>query len=105
MLEKFFDLCVVNKTCISLTTVTEKNPCTTKLAYEVKETDNSLTSCEHSGLKKFRSACFVPVMAINKPDFMAGYSLFYESARYGGDFMAAIENNRDFSGSTEKVGW
>ena len=43
-----------------------------------------------------RYACFVPVMAINKPDFMAGYSLFYESARYGGDFMAAIENNRDF---------
>ena len=36
-------------------------------------------------------------MAINKPDFLAGYSLFYESARYGGDFMAAIENNRDFS--------
>ena len=44
-----------------------------------------------------RSACVVPVMAINKPDFLAGYSLFYESARYGGDFMAAIENNRDFS--------
>jgi hypothetical protein len=44
-----------------------------------------------------RYACFVPVMAINKPDFLAGYSLFYESARYGGDFMAAIENNRDFS--------
>ena len=44
-----------------------------------------------------RYACFVPVMAINKPDFMAGYSVFYESARYGGDFMAAIENNRDFS--------
>ena len=36
-------------------------------------------------------------MAINKPDFLAGYSLFYESARYGGDFMAAIENTRDFS--------
>ena len=36
-------------------------------------------------------------MAINKLDFLAGYSLFYESARYGGDFMAAIENNRDFS--------
>ena len=35
-------------------------------------------------------------MAINNPDFLAGYSLFYESARYGGDFMAAIENNRDF---------
>ena len=39
----------------------------------------------------------MPVVAINKPDFLAGYSLFYESARYGGDFMAAIENNLDFS--------
>ena len=44
-----------------------------------------------------RYACFVPVMAINKPDFLAGYLLFYESARYGGDFMAAIENNRNFT--------
>ena len=43
-MEKFVDLCVVNKTCISLTTVTEKNPFTAKLAYEVKETNNSLTS-------------------------------------------------------------
>ena len=34
-------------------------------------------------------------MAINKPDFLAGYSLFYESARYGADFLAAIEFNRD----------
>ena len=34
-------------------------------------------------------------MAINKPDFLAGYSLFYESARYGADFLAAIEINRD----------
>jgi hypothetical protein len=40
---------------------------------------------------------FVPVMAINKPEFLAGYSLFYESARYGGDFTAAIENNRNFT--------
>ena len=37
-------ICVVNKTCISLTTVAEKNPFTTKLPYEVKETNNSLTS-------------------------------------------------------------
>jgi hypothetical protein len=44
-----------------------------------------------------RSACFVPVVAINKPDFLAGYSLFYESARYRGDFLAAIENNRNFT--------
>ena len=43
------------------------------------------------------SACFVPVVAINKPDFLAGYSLFYESARYRGDFLAAIENNRNFT--------
>ena len=48
------------------------------------------------------SVCFVPVMAINKPDFLAGYSLFYESARYGGDFMAAIENNRNFTLSQNK---
>ena len=41
------------------------------------------------------SACFVPVMAINKPDFLAGYSLFYESARYRSDFLATIENNRN----------
>ena len=43
-------------------------------------------------------------MAINKPDFLAGYSLFYESARYGGDFMAAIENNRNFTLS-HNWGW
>ena len=35
-------------------------------------------------------------MAINNPDFLAGYSLFYESARYGGDFMAAIETTGIF---------
>ena len=38
----------------------------------------------------------MPVVAINKPDFLAGYSLFYVSARYRGDFLAAIENNRNF---------
>jgi hypothetical protein len=47
---------------------------------------------------------FVPVMAINKPEFLAGYSLFYESARYGGDFMAAIENNRNFTLSRKAEG-
>ena len=47
--------------------------------------------------QRARSACFVPVVAINKPDFLAGYSLFYESARYRGDFLAAIENNRNFT--------
>ena len=44
-----------------------------------------------------RYACFVPMVAINKPDFLAGYSLFYESARYRGDFLAVIENNRNFT--------
>ena len=34
-LEKFVDSCVVNKTCISLTSVTEKNSFTTKLANNV----------------------------------------------------------------------
>ena len=53
-MEKFVDLCVVNKTWISLTTVTEKNPFTAKLAYEVKETDNSLTSCETLRAHRFR---------------------------------------------------
>jgi hypothetical protein len=47
--------------------------------------------------QRARSACFVPVMAINKPDFLAGYSLFYESAIYGGVFLADIENNRNFT--------
>ena len=37
-------------------------------------------------------------LAITKPDILAGYSLFYESATYGGDFLTAIENNRDFTG-------
>ena len=36
-------------------------------------------------------------LAITKPDILAGYSLFYESAKYGGDFLTAIENNRDFT--------
>ena len=44
-----------------------------------------------------RYACFVPVVAINKPDFLAGYSLSYVSARYRGDFLAAIENNRNWN--------
>ena len=38
-----------------------------------------------------------PVMAINKPDFLAGGVIFLRTARYGGDFLAAIENNRDFT--------
>ena len=41
------------------------------------------------------SMIIVPVVAINKPDFLAGYLLFYVSARYRGDFLAAIENNRN----------
>ena len=39
----------------------------------------------------------MPVMAIKKSDFLAGYSLFYESAIYGGVFLADIENNRNFT--------
>ena len=46
-------------------------------------------------LLNVRYACFVPVVAINKPDFLAGYSFFYESARYRSDFLATIENNRN----------
>ncbi len=47
--------------------------------------------------QRARSACFVPVVAINKPDFLAGYLLFYVSARYRAVFLAAIENNQNFS--------
>ena len=47
--------------------------------------------------QRARSACCVPVVARNKPDFLAGYSLFYESARFRGDFLAAIENSRNFT--------
>ena len=36
-------------------------------------------------------------MAIKKPVFLAGYSLFYESARYRAVFLAAIENNQNFT--------
>ena len=52
--------------------------------------------------QRARSACFVPVMAINKPDFLAEYSLFYESAIYGGVFLADIENNRNFTDQLKK---
>ena len=37
-----------------MTTVTEKNPFTTKLAHEVKETDNLLTSCETLRAHRYR---------------------------------------------------
>ena len=40
------NLCVVNKTCISLTTVREKDSFAAKMANEVNETDNLLTTCE-----------------------------------------------------------
>mgnify|MGYP007111738012 CR=1 FL=1 len=71
----------------------------TRPSDSLEMTDESKGSAHCKGpldhLLIVRYACFVPVMAINKPDFLAGYSLFYESARYGGDFLAAIENNRN----------
>ena len=45
--------------------------------------------------QRARATCFVPVMAINKTDFLAGISFFYVPARFGADFLAAIEINRD----------
>ena len=49
--------------------------------------------------QRARATCFVPVMAINKTDFLAGISFFYVPARFGADFLAAIEINRDLAGS------
>ena len=45
-LEKLCSLCVVNKTCISLTTVSRNDTLAAELADEVKETANLLTTCE-----------------------------------------------------------
>ena len=45
-LEKLVDLCVVNRTGISLTTVSRNDPLAAELANEVKETANLLTTCE-----------------------------------------------------------
>ena len=59
--------------------------------------------CREGVCKRTCSSCFVPVMAINKPDFLAGYSLFYESARYRAVFLADIENNRDFTLSPKNL--
>ena len=72
----------------------------TEIYYQIDDFGNIRQPAAQSKLRELRqrarSACFVPVVAINKPDFLAGYSLFYESARYRGDFLAAIENNRNF---------
>ena len=72
----------------------------TEIYYQIDDFSNIRQPAAQSKLRELRqrarSACFVPVAAINKPDFLAGYSLFYESARYRGDFLAAIENNLDF---------
>ena len=38
-----------------------------------------------------RATCFVPVMAINKADFLAGISYFHVLARFRADFLATIE--------------
>ena len=46
--------------------------------------------------RRARAACFVPVMARNKPDFMAGSSFFYVLARFWADFLAAIEKQPGF---------
>ena len=45
--------------------------------------------------QRARATCFVPMMAINKADFLAGISFFHVSARFRADFLAAIEINRD----------
>ena len=42
-----------------------------------------------------RATCFVPVMAINKLDFMAGISFFHMSARFRADFLATNKNSQD----------
>lgn len=38
-----------------------------------------------------------PVTAIKKPDFLAGDGILLRAARFRADFLAAIENNRDFT--------
>ena len=43
-----------------------------------------------------RATCFVPVMAINKLDFMAGISFFHMSARFRADFLATNKNSQDW---------
>ena len=45
-LEKLCSLCVVNRTGISLTTVSRNDPLAAELANEVKERANLLTTCE-----------------------------------------------------------
>ena len=45
--------------------------------------------------QRARATCFVPVMAINKADFMAGISFFHVSARFRTDFLATNKNSQD----------
>ena len=45
--------------------------------------------------QRARATCFVPVMAINKLDFMAGISFFLMSARFRADFLATNKNSQD----------
>ena len=45
--------------------------------------------------QRARAAYFVPVMAINKLDFMAGISFFLMSARFRADFLATNKNSQD----------
>lgn len=42
-----------------------------------------------------RPACFMPVTAINKPDFLAGSAFFYETARKKADVLADRLSGRD----------
>ena len=46
--------------------------------------------------QRARATCFVPVMAINKLDFMAGISFFHMSARFRADFLATNKNSQDW---------
>ena len=45
--------------------------------------------------QRARATCFVPVMAINKADFLAGISFFHVSARFRADFLATNTNSQD----------
>ena len=51
-----------------------------------------------------RSACFGQVTAIYKHYYLAEGGTFLWTARYRADFLAVIENNRDFPLSPEMSG-
>ena len=44
----------------------------------------------------------MPVAAINKPDFLAGTGVSLWVARYRADFLAMIDNNRNFNDNLYK---